>query len=66
MDGFGGKPLPNLSFATFDLFAAFGAEVFCQFGERADHIRGVTEIVTSMFVNLRTRSYIQANVATKK
>jgi hypothetical protein len=49
MDGFGGKPLPNLSFATFDLFAAFGAEVFRQFGERADHIRGVTEMVAKKY-----------------
>jgi len=39
--------------ALIDAGAAFGTEVFRQFGEGADHIRDVTEMVTSMFVNLR-------------
>ena len=39
---------------------------FASDGEGTDHIRDTTKMVTSTFVNLQARSYIQANVATRE
>jgi len=38
---------------------------FASDGEGADHIGDANKMVTSTFVNLRARSYIRANVATR-
>jgi hypothetical protein len=37
--------------SLFDAGAAFGAEVFRQFGEGADHIHDITEMVANLSIS---------------
>ena len=46
MDGFGRKSLPNLGFATFDLFAAFFADAFGKVREETCHCPSIVSVFT--------------------
>jgi hypothetical protein len=46
MDGFGRKSLPNLGFATFDLFAAFFADAFGKVREETCHCPSIVGVST--------------------